>query len=364
MKPLYIVGTQRDIGKTTTSLGLARAFSDRGLSVGYLKPLGQRTVTAEGHVVHDDARLVYTSLGQPEVTQDDMAIPLPSGRVEKEIGNPQSDELFAKVKQSYEAVAATKDVMIVEAMGHVAMGSCLGLSAADVSRRLGAKTLLISGGGIGRAIDEIALCSTFLYARGADFLGVIVNKVWPEKYERVRAATMQGLANLGITSYGAMPFDKELAAPTMQQVYEVIDGEILSGAENMERRVYNTMVAAMEADNMIRHLKESTLVIAPGDRQDNIIACLCAHIMGDIRQRTLAGLILTGGLRPDAQTLSLIAASGVPVVLAKEDTYTVVNKYHETVFKIRPGDSTRIEAAVNVVNKYVDVDGILRSLEQ
>jgi len=364
MKPLYIVGTQRDIGKTTTSLGLAHAFAQRGLSVGYLKPLGQRMVTAEGHVVHDDAKLVYTCLGQPEVTQNDMAIPLPSGRVEKEIRNPQSDELFARVQESYNARSAGKDVVIVEAMGHVAMGSCLGLSAADVAQRLGARTLLISGGGIGRAIDEIALCSTFLHARGADFLGVIVNKVWPEKYDRVKAATTQGLGNLGIDSYGTMPFDKRLAAPTVRQVYEVIDGEILAGAENMEQRVFNTMVAAMESENMVRNLKESTLVISPGDREDNIIACLCAHIMGDIHENTLAGMILTGGLRPDDETMALIEASGVPVVLAKGDTYSVVSKYRETVFKIRPGDTVRIQAAFEVIEQHVNVDAILESLRE
>jgi len=42
VRPLYIVGTQRDVGKTTFCIGLISALRERGLSVGYTKPLGQR----------------------------------------------------------------------------------------------------------------------------------------------------------------------------------------------------------------------------------------------------------------------------------------------------------------------------------
>ena len=37
---------------------------------------------------------------------------------------------MAKVVANYEQLAAGRDVVVIEAMGHVAMGSCLGLSAA------------------------------------------------------------------------------------------------------------------------------------------------------------------------------------------------------------------------------------------
>jgi len=362
VKPIYIVGTQRDVGKTTLSLGLANAFHKRGLSVGYIKPLGQRIKTSEGHVIHDDAQLVYSCLGQSDVTQEDMAIPLPSGRVEEEVKNLRSNKLLEKVMDSYSSLAREHDVVIAEAMGHVAMGSCLGLSAADVARSMGARALLVSGGGIGRTIDEIFLCSTFINARGADFMGVVINQVWREKYDRVKVAVTRGLTNLGITSYGTVPYEKDLASPTMQQVHGVIGGEIIAGKRNMGNRVNNAIVAAMEAEHMVRHLKESTLVIGPGDRSDNILACLSAQMLGDIAESTLAGLILTGGFRPKGTAMRMIEDAQVPVIVSREDTYTVTSKYRNTVFKIRPGDQKRINAALTIVSEYVDVDGIIKAL--
>jgi hypothetical protein len=138
----------------------------------------------------------------------------------------------------HEALAADSDVVLLEAMGHVAMGSCLGLSAAHIAEKINAQSLLISGGGIGRAIDEISLCRTFVAASGARFMGVIVNKVWPEKYERVRSATAAGLKAMGVATFGAVPYEASLASPTMQQVYHLLGGEILSGAQRLRPLIF------------------------------------------------------------------------------------------------------------------------------
>lgn len=362
MKPIYIVGTHRDVGKTTMSIGLAHAFGRHGLDVGYLKPLGQRVKGLGGHVIHDDANLVSACLGRPDITQQDMAIPLPSGVVEREIKDLHSDELLQRVTDSYNTMAARHDVVIVEAMGNVAMGSCLGLSAADVAAHIGAPPLLVAIGGIGKTIDYVSLCATFLSARGAGIMGVVVNKVWPEKYDRVKIATTQGLKNLGITSFGTVPFDRTLASPTMEQVHAVIGGEIIAGADRMSSRVHNAIVAAMDPEHMVEHLKEQTLVITPGDRGENILACLEAHA-SEAHEFSLAGMILTGGYLPDEQTTGRLVAADIPVVSCQADTYAVASTYGDTVFKTRPEDTERIQAAYTAVSRYVDVEAILARLK-
>jgi len=363
LRPLYIVGTQRDVGKTTLCIGLIDVLRRRGLRVGYTKPLGQRVATVEGRPIHDDARLISSFLALDEHEQVPTAIPLPSGRVEKEVRDLDSSELGAKVVETFEAVVGEHDVIIIEGMGHVAMGSCLGLSSAEVARRLNAVALLVTGGGIGRTLDDIALCSTFITARGADLMGVVINKVWPEKYRRVREATAGGLKNYGMTGYGVVPFEQQLASPTMQQIHDRIGGEILSGPEAMTNRVHNTIIAAMEPSHMVGYLEESTLIIAPGDRSDNILASLSAHTFGRRGRSPVAGLILTGGFRPDGVLIRFMSEARLPVVLVRQDTYSVASRLHESIFKITPEDQQRIDAAVCMVSEYIDVDGILKALE-
>ncbi|MBS3734575.1 MAG: AAA family ATPase [Phycisphaerae bacterium] len=363
MRPLFIVGTQRDIGKTTTSIGLLHAFRRRGLSVGYMKPLGQRIKGSAGHVLHDDAMLIASVLGRQFDQELDTAIPLPSGRVEKELEDLDSDALRGRVREFYERLASQYDAIVVESMGHVAAGSCLGVSSAEVAVTLNARTLLISGGGIGRALDEIALCSTFLTARGADLVGVVVNKVWRSKYDRVKHATGRGLAYFGLDCFGVVPFEEMLASPTVHQVYGHVGGELIAGRDYLENRVRNTIVAAMETEHMMRYLKAGTLVITPGDRSDNIHAALSAHMLGEKGKGSVSGLILTGGIAPGAAVKRLIDDARLPVVLSDEDTYSVASRLRESVFKITPEDHDRIEQATRVIGEHVDVDRLVELMD-
>jgi BioD-like phosphotransacetylase family protein len=363
MKPLYVVGTQRDIGKTTFCIGLIGALRQRGLSVGYTKPLGQRISSVDGQEVHDDA-LVVSQVLEEDAGSAPMAVPLTRGRVEREIFDLHAPELAEKVVQVCRRLRDQYDVVVIEGMGHVAMGSCLQLSAGDVAKAIGARPLLISEAGIGRAIDAISLCATFLTARGADMMGAVVNKVWPEKYTRVRDATTKGLENLGIRSYGAIPYEETLASPTVGQVAKHIEGEILCGAQALGNRVRNTIVAAMEAEHMVSYLKNRSLVITPGDRSDNILAILSTHMLASGPEPPVAGVLLTGGFRPAGQVMGLLVASGLPAVLCRQDTYTLASTLRELVFKITPDDKERIQAAMCFINEYVDIDGILEALRE
>lgn len=362
MRPLYIVGTHQHAGKTTLSVGLVCALRGRGLSVGYVKPLGQRVSVVDGEAVHDDALVISQAMGLEHGDSESLIMPLTQGRVEKEIYDLHARESAQRVVEVCEKLRAEHDLVIVEGMGHVAAGSCLQLSAADVARYIDAACVVVGGGGIGRAIDDISLCATFMTSHGARLLGAVVNKVWPEKYARVKEATTRGLATLGIQSLGTVPYDRLLASPTFEQVAEEFGGEILSGRGSLTNRVGNTIVAAMEADHMVNYLKEQTLVITPGDRSDNILAVLSVHMLSKLTKPAVAGIVLTGGFRPAGNVIALMVQSGLPVMLCKEDTYTLAAKMGELIFKLKPGDKERIELAVAVMKEYVDIDGILKGL--
>ena len=363
MKSLYIVGTKRDVGKTTMSLGLLHAFRKRGLRAGYMKPLGQRIVPLDGLMLHEDSRVVASLIGAGNVEQMDMAVPLTRGKVEQQVYDFQPEQVMKKAVAMYETLAGRYDLVVIEGMGHVAMGSCVGVSAADVCRTIGAKAMLVSEGGIGKAIDDISLCATFLNARGVSLTGAIVNKVWPEKFTRIKEATTCGLMNLGIRSFGTVPFQEQLTSPTMADVHEQIGGEILGGQDHLSHRVRHTIIGAMDAGHMIRYIQGATLVITPGDRNDCIMAALRAHLLGDKDLPAVAGLILTGDFRPNPIVMEELKNFHLPVLWVKEDTFTAANRIINTVFKITPNDRERIEWAICLAAEYLDIDGILACLE-
>ncbi|MCJ7545073.1 MAG: AAA family ATPase [Phycisphaerae bacterium] len=362
MKPLYVVGTQRDIGKTTFCIGLISALQRRGLKVGYAKPLGQRVHVDGGHAVHEDALVVSQVMDMGGMGPMEMAVPLTRGRVEKEIYDLHVPELSQKVVTMCERLRQDHDVVVIEGMGHVATGAVLKLSAADSARVIGARALLISGGGIGKAIDDISLCTNFLTSQGAQCIGVVVNKVWPEKYERIKEATTKGLENLGIRCYGMIPYEGTLESPTVRQVAQYLNCRILCGTGALSNRVGKTIVGAMETSHMVSYLTDRALVITPGDRNDNILAIVSTYTLMTGSPPPVAGLILTGGFVPLGSVMELLVNSGIPTLQCSDDTYAVAARLGETVFKITPEDTERIEVAVDLVSKHVDISAILEAL--
>ena len=363
MRPLFVAGTSQHIGKTTTSLGLLHAFRKRGLNVGYCKPLGQRFQGTEEHALHDDTLLISRSLGMREDQQPALAVPLSSSKVGQAIQDLQVEEYLSGIRRSFDTVAQGRDVTVVEGAGHVAVGSCLKVSTAEVACTVDAKVLLISSGGVGSTIDSLSLSWDFLRYRGADVMGVLVNKIWPQKYARIKETVTRGLANLDIHCFGAVPFEERLNQPTMRQVHEAIGGELIAGADRLDNRVENTIVAAMEAEHMIRYLKCSTLIFTPGDRSDNLLAALSASALGDICEAPVAGLILTGGFPPNGTILRMIEAAHVPTILVDGDTYSTASKFHATAFKIAVDDSEKIQWAMCLAEEYIDVDGLIEQLQ-
>ena len=364
MRPLFIAGTSQHVGKTTTSIGLLHAFRKRGLNVGYSKPLGQRVQKSGQQSLHEDTLLISRSLGMREDQQPGLAVPLAKSKIGHDIQDAEVQEYLAGIRQSYELAAAGRDLVVVEGAGHVAVGSCLKVSTAEAACAVNARVLLISGGGIGATIDGLSLSWDFLRYRGADVMGVLVNKIWPQKYSHITEAVTRGLSSLDIRCFGTVPFEERLSQPTMRQVHDALGGELIAGEDNCDNRVENTIVAAMEADNMIKHLKSGTLIFTPGDRSDNILAALSAQTLGDVCERPIAGLVLTGGFPTSAAILHMIEVSKVPTILSEEDTYTSASKFHATDFKIALGDCEKIQWAMCLVEEYVDVDGLLEELER
>ena len=82
-------------------------------------------------------------------------------------------------------------------------------------------------------------------------LGVIANKVIPEKRERITKALIQGLANTGQRFLGAIPYDPSITYPRVRQVAEAVNAEVLCGEQALEKRVSNILVAAMEPQNVL-----------------------------------------------------------------------------------------------------------------
>jgi BioD-like phosphotransacetylase family protein len=360
---IYVGATAQHVGKTTVTLGLLNACKKAGLDIGFMKPVGQKHIELRGERVDKDVKLAEIALGHT-IADPRMLSPViaPRGFTENYIFNPEPAPLHASILDAYYALSAHHRNLIAEGTGHAGVGACFDLSNAQVASLLGAKVVLVSEGGIGRALDQIALNMALFKHFNVEVLGVVANKVIPEKMDRIQGALSAGLHNLGSRLLGCIPYEPELTYPTMEQIASLFQARVICNGERMEQHVKRYVVAAMEPEHAIDYVFSNALVIMPGDRVDNMLIALGAHLMKEEKDLPVSGILLTGNIAPPESIIRLLDRAGLPVLVVKDDTYEAASKIRDTTFKIQPDDMSKIEAAELLVQQHVDVDYIMSHL--
>ena len=358
-KKIFIAATKQNDGKTTVSLGLIFALQERFKKIGFIKPIGQRYLEEEGLKVDEDSVLierVLESVGLGFNIGDMSPIAVERGFTEKYIKNPDKKALTKKIRDSFKRVSKGKDLVIIEGTGHAGVGSVFDHSNSAVAKLLGSKVVLISSGGIGRPIDEIALNKALFEKDGVKLLGVIVNKVLPGKLDKINSLVRKGLSRKGVEVLGVIPYLPKLSYPTIGQILEETDFKLISGRKNLANVIKNIIVAAMEPHDALNYIKDMCFIITPGDREDILLAALSCHLANTAACPILSGVILTGGIMPHSRILEVMKKAGVPLLSAQEDTYKVASIIHDLTIKIRPQDKEKIELVKKIISDNVDVE--------
>lgn len=359
MRKIYVAATQQHDGKTTVSMGLYNAAEERGHKPCFIKPVGQRYVEEDGVRADEDAVLFKRALHAGGQLRNMSPVTIPRGFTQNYVFNRDPEDIRRRIQKAFDDVATGADMAVIEGTGHAGVGSVIDASNAAVAGMLGADVVLISRGGVGRCIDEICLNYALFEKEGVRCIGAVINKVYEEKYDAISGAVRQGLKNNGIECLGVIPYCRELTYPTVAQIRDELDVELFCGEPYLDNQVQDILVGAMEPQNMIGYLKASSLIVVPGDRVDNIVLSVNAHLMSPVDgQQRVAGLLLTGGLRPDPAIMSMVAEVNVPVLLCKEDTATAAYNARRFVAKIMPSDTGKIALAERLIREHVDVDRV------
>ncbi len=355
MRQLYLAATGQNRGKTTASLGLVDGFLRQGLRTGFMKPVGQRTVIDDGEPADEDAVLMRAVFDLPEPYPVMSPVHIPRGFTKAYIAGDVVEDLGARIRSAHEAFG-DHDVLLIEGTGHAGVGAVIGLSNAVVAAALGAPTVIVSEGGVGRPIDEIVLNAALFARHGVPVAGAIVNKVDVAAQPGIRRVLERGLAPHGIPLLGVLPVRPILSNPTLEMIEEGLAGELLHPGPDLERVIDGVSIGAMEPSHVLERVGPGTLVIVPGDREDVIATVTATHLGGG---GVAIGLVLTGGYRPGPAMLDAIRGADLFATLVPADTYAVASDIHDLLVKTHPADREKIEMIKQLVAANLDVDRFL-----
>src|SRR5207237_4273343 len=251
---VFIAATRQNDGKTTTSLGLIAALQPHYPRVGYIKPVGQRFVEIAEQKIDEDIVLMDSvyQLNCPLVDMSPIAVEPDFTR--KYLQSSNNDALVKKIQKAFDRVAWEKEFVLCEGSGHAGLVSVFDLSNAQVCRILHAKVIIVSQGGIGKPIDEVSLNRALFEKEGVEIIGVILNEVLLGKVDYVTEFARRGLKRKGLELLGVIPHHDILCCPTMDQVREGLNAEILNQSKQLQNFVKDVVVGAMAAQSAMSYL--------------------------------------------------------------------------------------------------------------
>jgi BioD-like phosphotransacetylase family protein len=358
-KRLFIAATQQNDGKTTVSLGIFGALRKTGSRIGFIKPVGQRFVEVEGHKIDEDTVLIDETYGIGSPLEAISPIAVEPDFTRRFIQQANSDMLVRRIQNSFDRAAWEKDFVIIEGTGHAGVGSVFDLSNARVAKLLDSKAILITQGGIGRPIDEVSLNRAVFEKEGVELLGVILNKVLPDKYDHVVDFARRGFERLGVELLGTIPADPLLSHPTLGQVCKAVKGEFINAKASSRRLVRDVLIGDMASGHLLSLFKPGTLLVTPGDRDDAALAAL-SHI--GKHPKGICGIVMCSGHQPHQSVMNLLQESELPAISSPLDSYRIASTLHSMTVKTLPGDNEKIQRIQSLIEQHVNVARIVEKL--
>jgi len=358
---IYIAGGGKDAGKTTLSLGLVSYFKKMYPGdVAFIKPLGQKSTVVDGSSVGQDSYLLDSAMDLGIPVKYTAPFSTSSGAAERYILTGEPVDLRKKIRRSFNYLNSRFKMTVVEGTGHPGVGSVFNLSNADVASMLDIPVILVLNGGIGSTIDRFSLCIEPFRSKKVKLLGVIINKVLPEKEEKIRTILDAWFGSIGVPVLGYVPYMNTLSSPSLGVLSREMGAETLYLKEELNMKSVTGFNSAFgntdEVLKMITKEPDSALVASAG--RGDVIEAVLARKLSGVFSDAPSAMILCGKKEIDFWIIEACRKAGLPLFRSDAPFEKTVKKIHHKIFKVEPGESRKIGDIVELIRSNVDMDRI------
>jgi BioD-like phosphotransacetylase family protein len=355
---VFVAATRQDEGKTTIALGLFHALKRRLREIGYIKPVGQRCIDVNGLSIDEDSVLMERTYGI-RVPIEAMS-PLAIGKqfTRKFLASDATEgPLVERLHRAFDRAAWEKDFVIVEGSGHAGVGSVFGLSNARVAQILDCPAIIVTRGGIGDPVDDVSLSLALFEKHRARVIGVIFNKVLPDKIDVVRDFAGRALKRMGVELLGILPADPLLAQPSVSLIAHEIGAAFLSGHASARRRIADLQFWIGPHDQP-RPKKPDTLLVHVGPASG--ASSLVAKIVAGGASAHAACILFCDGETPPPEITAQLDQLGIPCLATAASPHDAAEAVRRITVKTAPDDEDKIHIIQRLVENHVDIDRMLR----
>ena len=349
---VFVVASEGATGKSTVALGLLRFLAGKVQRVGVFRPIAPN---AEGE--RDEILDVLQQHTTVDIPYEDCI------GVSGDLFHANPERRIDEIVQRYHAVADQCDAVVVLGSDYTGVAYPPEFDVnARIATNLGIGVLLVVKS-FKRTPEEIAgnaeVSLQELRNHHAHPVALVANRCDADAVEEIESA----LGSLDMPVW-AVPEDPVLVAPTMGELMEALDGEFYAGDPALlDREAMHMMVGGMTADRILARLKDGQVVIVPADRTDAVLAVASAHNAEGFP--SLAGMVWNGGVEPSEELDRLIHGlkSSMPIITTPHGTYESASIAASTRGRINSTSGRKVEAALSLMEKYVDTSELMQRLQ-
>ncbi len=362
---LYVAATHQHVGKTTSTLGLVATLRNKGINVGYCKPVGQEFVDLGDLKVDKDALLFAKVMNFELEAEFHSPVIVGRGLTTAYLDDPSGFDFPELLRRAARELHQRHEVVVYEGTGHPGVGSVIDVSNADVAKMLGASVIMVVEGGIGSTIDELNANLALFREQKVPIVGVIVNKVLPQKIAKVKRYVGRKLTQMGIPLLGVLPYDKSLANPIMESIQHAVNGKVLYNEESLGNKIENIVSGSLIEKREFSSLKDLLLIVNYRRLDKAVESIIDISRKQGLNYSPLSGIIINGEgdfvptFVDHFQCLDYINHHRIPVVATALDTYGSAVKISHIEVKINTRTPWKAERAIEMIRKHVVLDPIL-----
>jgi BioD-like phosphotransacetylase family protein len=332
-------------------MGLGNRFKKDGLRVGYVKPVGILPIKVNDTLTDHDAWRIYRALEMNDPIEEICPVVLTPDLLVKGYLKDMKG-LMGKIARAFQRLSENKDIMIVGGYGSIYTGNIVGLEGLKVINRLKSKVVIVVKYEGEWIVDYILQAKKDLKDK---FIGVVLNKTTPEFMQGITEYIIPFLKRKDIDILGIVPHDSVVGAITVEELNDMLGGKILCGHNRLNRLVEHFLIGAMQVDKAIEYFKRTrnNAVIAGGDRSDIHLSAI---------ESGTECLILTGELYPSEIIISRAEEKGIPILVVREDTFTIAKKLEKLSVRLRLRDKAKVDRGIHLVNESIDFPLLYKKL--
>ncbi len=347
-KYLLIASSEPYTGKTATILGIAHQLQNKGIKLGYGKPIGTCFKPSDSLRDEQDLQFISQTLNLSESQLKSPLLLLDEKTIieylDKE--NNYQDRLVEY------CTSIDADLILLEGAGNLTQGNLFQLSAPEISEKIDACLLLVVKYEPLLIIDQILAAKQIL---GNRLIGVLINNIPHEQLDILENTIKPFFKSKDIDILGMLPTDRLLQSVSVRELVSQLNAKVLCREDRLDLMVESLTVGAMNVNSALEYFRQqqNMAVITGSDRTDLQLAAL---------ESSTNCLILTGHTPPQQLILARAEDLEIPILEVNFDTLTTVEIVNRAFGTVRLHETIKVECVQNLIEEHFNIDLLLQKL--